>query len=298
MQETSFMLKWLSGFFDAEGCVRVNKSVNGNCTAYSPRLCVVNTDFYVIEYVVSFLSSLGINCYVQERKVTGNRKPIKVIEINRITKVFDLCMLLLNHSITKSKELGILLHFCYSRINKFEGNVRSKKEPYSLEEIKFYKDLIEYKAHKKGKRCLSYEPLDLELVYPIEVEWLAGFLDGDGLLNINLVGTPSLSFGTTHPATFNSIKNFFDMKNIFYYKSSVLPAKNHLESCKLRCSSLFVNTPVDIIKVLDFIEPFLFSKKNQAKILRRFCNTRKNNKYQRLSADEKLLIQEITKLNK
>lgn len=275
MQGTLFE-RWLSGFYDAEGCIRINRSIRSNFTSYSPRIIVNNTDFPIIERIVSFLLENDINCYVKTDVVTTNRKPKKTIEVNRISKVLSLSDILLKSSITKSNELRIIKEFCESRISL--GAVKGKKTPYTEKEMNMYSDLVRYKAHKKGRVCLTYEPFDREGINDIDPVWLAGFSDGDGSFNINKAGTPSYCVGCTDLRTINSIKNFLSLNGIDYYYKTGLPGRNHLPTCKLRMHTLFINNPVSIIKLIDIIGPFLISKKEKSSIIYEYCLSRKERK--------------------
>lgn len=293
MQGTLFE-RWLSGFYDAEGCIRINRSIRSSFISYSPRIIINNTDFSVIERIVAFLLENDINCYVRTDVATTNRKPKKTIEVGRISKVLILSDILLRGSITKSNELKIIREFCESR-SSF-GVVKGKRQPYSEKEIEMYSDLVRYKAHKKGRVCLTYEPFDLEGINEVDPVWFAGFSDGDGSFNINKAGTPSYCVGCTNLRTINSIKNFLFLNGINYYYKTELPGRNHLPTCKLRMHTLFVNNPEDIIKLIDIIGPFLISKKEKSSVIYEYCLSRKQRKGKNRNNYEISLSEELHRL--
>lgn len=291
MQETFLpqFAEWLSGFFDAEGCALITRYRKKNGTiSYSPRISIKSTDFYSIELIIDFLLANDINCYVRTSSLVM-RKPIKSIEISRFTKILKFCNLILQYSITKKEELELLKSFCELRLENFG-------KPHTATENLIFDKICSYKAHKKGKKCLSHIPESVGCSV-MSLPWLAGFWDGDGSFNIGVKGTPSCSVGCTHLPTINSIRSLLDANNIFYYYNAQLNNRNHLPDCKRRVHKLFVNKPLDILKVLDLIQEFLVLRKQQASIIRNFCMMRSVRKYQYLTQGEKQLICELKNLN-
>ena len=190
----------------------------------------------------------------------------------------DFSNLVLPFSITKKSELILISKFCESRINKFDGFIRPAKIPYDEVEISLYDDLLFYKAHKKGKRCLSYTVIEKSTCYNLDKAWFGGYIDGDGSFSLNRAGSPSFCVSSTSYPTYNTIVKFLAGEKIEHQYYSILPAKNHLPNCKLRVHKICVNKTYDILKILDIVEPNLITKVKQASVMRTFCNSRVNRK--------------------
>jgi len=284
MQETvkdTDVISWLAGFFDAEGCARIKRCIRkGGYTTYSPSIILNNTDLCVMDFCDTLLRNRGINTYVRTSKPTTNRKPIRYIEVNRITKIIGLCNLLLPYSINKHDELLLLKQFCESRSNRFiNSGVKNKQVPYNKFEISLYDKVKLYKAHKKGRSCLFYTPMFIDTPNNITNSWFAGYIDGDGSFCVNKSGSASFDVATTNPTTANLLSEFFVANHISYYYYSVLPSKNHLECCKLRIHKYFVHDVKDINKIIRMTEKYLVSKFDISKCMYEYCNLRKEHKY-------------------
>lgn len=298
MQETvkeADIISWFAGFFDAEGCARIKRSIRKNgYTTYTPVVVANNTDFETIDFCATFLRNMNINTYVRISTPTTNRKPIKYVEVNRITKIIDFCDLLLPYSINKHDELLLLKQFCESRQKRFiDSGSRNKQVPYNEFEVSLYDKIKVYKAHKKGKSCLSYVPMFINTSNNITNSWLAGYIDGDGSFNINKRGSASFDVATTNPTTANLLSKFFVSNNISYYYYSRLPGKNHLQCCKLRIHKYFVHDTNDINKIIRMIRKYLVSKFDISEIMYEYCNLRSGNKYKNRTEYELKLGQKI-----
>lgn len=283
MQETieeKEVLSWLAGFYDAEGCVRVNKSVRKNgYTTYRPVVVINNTDVVTIDYCISLLKNHNINMHVHESSPTTTRQKIKYVEVSRITKVIELCDLLMPYLITKYDEFKLIREFCMSRKHRFiESGVKNNKLFYNDYEIGLYEKLVEYKAHKKGRKCLHYVPLYSDTTNNVTWSWFSGYTDGDGSFNINKRGSASYCVGTTSLTTSDKLKRFFICNNIKFYFYSRLPAKNHLTTCKLRMFTYFVNNTDDILCILRNVNSYVVSKLNATNLMFEYCELRNKNK--------------------
>lgn len=298
MQETvkeNDIISWFAGFFDAEGCARIKRCVRkgGNIT-YTPGIIINNTDLKTIDFCDMFLRNNNINTYVRISKPTTNRKPIKYIEVSRITKVIDFCSLLLPYSINKHDELLLLKQFCESRQERFISNgVKNKQLSYNEFEVSLYDKIKLYKAHKKGKSCLSYVPMFVNTSNNITNSWLAGYIDGDGSLNVNKRGSASFDVATSNPTTSNLLSEFFVSNNISYYYYSRLPGKNHLQCCKLRIHKYFVHDTGDINKIIRMVRKYLVSKFDISKVMYEYCDLRNKNKHKNRTDYELELGQKI-----
>lgn len=284
MQETvkeNDIISWFAGFFDAEGCARIKRCVRkGGYTTYTPCIIINNTDLETIDFCDVFLRNRDINTYVRTSKPTTNRKPTKYVEVNRITKIIDFCNLLLPYSINKHDELLLLKQFCESRQERFIScGSKNKQVPYNEFEISLYNKNKEYKAHKKGKACLSYVPMFINTSNTITNSWLAGYIDGDGSFCVNKRGSASFDVSTTNPTTANLLSEFFISNNISYYYYSRLPGVNHLQCCKLRIHKYFVHDTSDINKVIRMVRKYLVSKFDISEVMYEYCSLRNENKH-------------------
>lgn len=298
MQETvkeNDIISWFAGFFDAEGCARIKRCIRkGGYTTYTPTVIINNTDLETIDFCDMFLRNRSINTYVRISRPTTNRKPIGYIEVNRITKIIDFCNLLLPYSINKHDELLLLKQFCESRQKRFISNgIKNKQLPYNEFEILLYDKSKLYKAHKKGRSCLSYVPMFINTPNNITNSWLAGYIDGDGSFNINKRGSASFDVATTNPTTANLLSEFFVSNNISYYYYSRLPGKNHLQCCKLRIHKYFVHDTGDINKIIRMIRKYLVSKFDISEIMYEYCDLRGKNKHKNRTEYELELGQKI-----
>lgn len=301
MQETieeKDIIKWLSGFYDAEGCFRVNKQIRKKYVSYSPRVLINNTDLDTMEYIISLLlNKYNINGHVRTTEPTTNRKVIRYLEIGRITKVMALCDLLIPYSIVKYDEVMLLKDFCISRYSRFvDNNIKNGKLFYNDYEIYLYHKLIEYKAHKKGRSCLSYCPIYPNIPNDISWQWLAGYTDGDGSFSINKAGTASYCLATSNPTASDKLKAFFIRNGIKFYFDSQLPAKNHLSTCKRRIFKFFINDVVDIMYVISNIQKYLITKYTIAELMYEYCDIRKSRKGKWRTEYEKSFVYTMSKL--
>lgn len=301
MQETieeKDIIKWLAGFYDAEGCFRVNKQNKKKYTSYSPRAILNNTDLDTMEYIISLLlNKYHINGHVRTTKPTTNRNVIRSLEIGRITKLVELCDLLLPYVVVKHDEVLLLKDFCSSRYTRFvENDIKNGQMPYNDYEVSLYHKLVEYKAHKKGRKCLSYKPIYSNIPNGINWPWLAGYTDGDGSFSINKGGTASYCLATSNPSASDKLKSFFDVNSIRFYFDSQLPSKNHLSTCKRRIFRFFINDVVDIMYIIDNIQKYLVSKYETAKLMYEYCDIRKDRKGKWRTEYEKSFVYRMAKL--
>jgi hypothetical protein len=302
MQETitdKDIIKWMAGFYDAEGCFRINRyKKKGNNIYYSPKVIINNTDLDTMDYIVNILiDRYGINGYVRSNKPTTNRNIIKYLEIGRITKVIDICELLIPYSIVKYDEIKLLIDFCVSRRDRFiHNNINNGKLPYNDYEINLYSKIVEYKAHKKGRKCLSYEPIYPYIPNDISWQWLAGYTDGDGSFSINKRGSTSYCLATSNPSASEKLKDFFNSKKLSFYFDSNLPSKNHLTTCKRRIFRFFINDPSDICYIIDNTIKYLVTKYEIANVMYEYCNIRKDRKGKWRNDYEKSFINKMSLL--
>jgi len=284
MQETieeKEIICWMAGFYDAEGCFRINKSVRkNNYITYSPRAIINNTDIDTIDYIrMLLLGKYGINCYVRDSSPTTIRRTVRYIEVSRITKVIELCDLLLPYIIGKYDELVLLKNFCISRRDRFiENGIKNNKLDYTPFEKNLYDQLVDYKAHKKGRKCLEFKPIVTPSPNNISWCWLAGYTDGDGSFSINKKGSASYCVATTNPNVDEKLNDFFLRNNISFYHSSQLPSKNHLVTCKKRIFKYFVHDTKDILTIINNIKKYLISKDKMADVMLEYCNNRLDRK--------------------
>lgn len=302
MQETireEEIISWMAGFFDAEGCFRINKSIRkNNYITYSPRIMLNNTDLDTMDYLISLLlKKYGINCYVRNNRPTTNRNIIRYIEISRITKVTELCDLLLPHAIVKYDEIKLLKDFCVSRSSRFMASgLKNKKLSYNDYERNLYDKLIEYKAHKKGRKCLLFNPIYSELPNNVTWSWFAGYTDGDGSFSINKRGSASYCVATSNPTADKKLNNFFVNNEILFYHDSYLPSRNHLSICKRRIFRYFVNDTSDILKIISNTKKYLITKFEIACLMEKYCNLRLHRKGKWRTIYEKEFVNKMSKL--
>lgn len=301
MQETikeKEIISWMAGFFDAEGCFRVNKSVRkNNYITYSPRAILNNTDLDTMNYLILLLKKYGINCYVRDSTPTTNRSITRYIEVCRITKIVELCDLLLPHAIVKYDEIQLLKDFCISRSSRFiESGLKNKKLSYNEYERSLYDKLVEHKAHKKGRKCLSFNPIYSELPNSVTWSWFAGYTDGDGSFSINKRGSVSYCVATSNPTTDKKLNNFFVDNGISFYHDSQLPSRNHLNICKKRIFRYFVNDVEDILRIINNTKKYLIAKLEIACLMEEYCNLRLFRKGKWRTDYEKGFVGKMSKL--
>lgn len=301
MQETieENIISWLAGFYDAEGCVRIDKSVRKKgYVTYRPVIILNNTNIETMDFCALFLKNRGINAYIRESHPTTSRKRIRYIEVSRITKIIELCDLLLPYSLNKHDELVLIKQFCKSRQDRFVKNeIANKKMPYNNFEVSLYEKLVRYKAHKKGNSCLSYEPIYSDTNNNITWSWLAGYTDGDGSFSVNEQGSPSYCIGTTNPTVSIKLAEFFHKHHLNFYFYSKLPSANHLKTCKLRMCSYFINDLTDILYIVRHLKPYLISKCDVGNTMLEYCELRSRRKGLWRTEHEKSFVESVCKLN-
>lgn len=270
MQETTITndeLKWLAGFTDVNAEIRINRHKRKRGKTYhTPVLIISSNDHYVMDYVIDLTKKrMHINSHVTTSKTTTNRKSVKYIEVRRLTKIRRLCKLLSIYSITKHDELLLLANFCSSRIKSlklFSFKAKNKNLPSNDYEIGLYNALVSYKLHRRGQRCLRYEPIYSDTMNTINWPWLAGFIDATKCFNINKKGNINICLTTNHITTSNLLSSFLKANSIeFQYKSS-LPSASHSTICKFRIHSYIINDYNSINTILSNIESYVFAKSN------------------------------------
>lgn len=291
MQGTENIVKWLAGFYDAEGCVRIKKCCRSKHTSYTPSIIINNTNIEVMDFIDTFLNEVGINTYVRCIKPIGNRKLTKYIEINRMSDIIQFVDLIVHYSINKYNELLLIKEFSMSRTERLrELTTKNNQLYYNDNEVDIFNKIKIYKAHKKGEACLTYKQVICDVPNEVTWEWLAGYIDGDGSFNLNSGGTLAFCLGTTNCNTSSKLKKFFDSCEIEYNYYDTFSTKNHLPCCEMRMYKYFVSNLDSLLVIARNIESFVIMKKRTVILAIEYATLRLSNKGKRRTTYEKDFI--------
>ena len=125
-QVTQFDLGWLIGILDGEGCFCLHKKRNAHHFAASIKF--VNTNYEIIEKLVTILKKLEIGCFVYNSYRSNNQRPAKRVEIvgvKRVKKFMDVLYPYLECRVDQAKQLK---EFVELRLSKGEYSPSDEEE--------------------------------------------------------------------------------------------------------------------------------------------------------------------------
>lgn len=297
-------LKWLGGIIDSDGCVSIsmNKRKN-NKIVYTPSITITNSNKYIIEAVHEILNYYSVNHHI---KANGS---CKNIVISRPNIIVSFCELMKDKILVKTSELVLINKFCLSRIDNVRTAGCNWKAGYTelekdvVSELRFlnlnhYKECIEYGI---SENFISHEVLNL-----FSLNWLAGFIDGDGCFTINKMRRvyggyqyqPMVHIVTGSPLAKNLIVTYLDRYNINYYLKKSLPGVGHKNNCKNKKFEFYIRSLKDCITISNLIKNRLYGKKKICRQLIDFCNSRIGNKNKPYNDYEVDLHDQVKKLIK
>ncbi len=113
MMELSEKEKWiyLAGLVDGEGCFGIYYAHPAESRHPYPKLYVVNTNKDVLDWIVSFLKSVGVTAKVYAHQVKGNRKQCYTCTMHKKADVHIICVMLRPFVIIKAKHIELMLRF-------------------------------------------------------------------------------------------------------------------------------------------------------------------------------------------
>lgn len=297
-------LKWLGGIIDSDGCVSIsmNKRKN-NKIVYTPSITITNGNKCIVEVVHELLNHYNINHHIKPNGLCKN------IVISRPNIIVNFCGLMKNNILVKVNELALINTFCLSRIDNVKTAGCNWKACYTESEIdiavqlKFlnsnhYKECIEYGI---SENFLSHNILNM-----FSLNWLAGFIDGDGCFTINKMKRvsggyqyqPMTHIVTGSPLAKNLISIYLDRYNVNYYLKKSLPGVKHKNNCKSKKFEFYIRSLKDCITISNLVKGKLYGKKEVCLKLIDFCNSRLDNKNKPYSDYEISLHDHIKKLLK
>jgi hypothetical protein len=273
-------LKWLGGLIDSDGCVSISSSLRkNNKVVYTPNITVTNNNLNIVDKCIDVLSNHNINHHVKPNGLCKN------ITISRPTIISNFCRLMEDYILTKRQEFKLISHYCKCRIKNVETHGCNWKARYTEEEIKLVEEL-KYLNINHYKECLEYgisETIpNLKVLELFSLEWLAGFIDGDGCVTINKIKRangsyqyqPMVHIVTGSPLSKSIISTYLDRYNINYYLKKQLPGVKHKPNCKNKKFEFYIRSMRDCINILHLVSDNLYGKKNRALKLSDFCYSR------------------------
>ena len=286
-QETKTkQLKWLGGFFDAEGSISFN---------YGPNVDIVNTHSKTIFYIKLIMDSVGIPLRISERE-----KPSKSSKKKR----WDICL--------RNKEgVQLFLRYFSSYIFGKKKQIEVIKEWFDnrdekvdyADKIKFINQLnnivvSSYKINKikeklKTKNLEKYDDIkrldekkDGKIgIYPEfnSMEYLAGVIDGDGCLVINaqfhkksnraVRYRPVVSIINTNKEIIERCCSVLKNNDIGYFITFRIAGK----TTNRRRWDVVVSGVKRCEKLCNLLEENLITKKEQCSVMLNYCRYRLGN---------------------
>lgn len=283
-QETEKLnnIKWLAGFFDAEGSVSFN---------YKPNIDIVNTSSRTIFHIKFIMDSIGINVGISERE-----KPSKSSKKKR----WDI---FLRHENQIKPFLANVKKYVYGKRKQLEiveewYNYRDKQINYA-DKIKFCNQLnnIVVSSHKisKIKQKLNTDDLlkypDIQLLNENDglittydnfndENYIAGLIDGDGCFNINFRNTktnvrytPQVMLINTNKEIVKRFSSFLKNHYIGYHVSFRMAGK----TTNRRRWDIVVSGVRRCEKICSLLVNSLQTKKEQCNLLLQYCKFRLSN---------------------
>lgn len=277
-------LKWLGGIIDSDGCISIsmNKRKN-NKIVYTPAIIISNCNNYIIEESHKILNYCNINHHI---KPVGS---CKNIVISRPTIIVNFCELMKDNILVKTSELSLINLFCLSRIDNVRVAGCNWKACYTEHEVTLATEL-RFLNSNHYKECIEYGISENFIEYRVlnlfSLNWLAGFIDGDGCFTINKMKRisgwyqyqPMVHIVTGSPLAKNLIAIYLDRYNINYYLKKSLPGAKHKNNCKSKKFEFYIRSLKDCITISNLVKDKLYGKKEICLKLIDFCNSRLNNK--------------------
>lgn len=297
-------LKWLGGMVDSDGCVSIsmNKRKN-NKIVYTPSITITNSNKYIVETVHDLLNYYSINHHI---KANGS---CKNIVISRPNIIVSFCEMMKDTILVKTSELVLINKFCLNRIDNVRSAGCNWKACYTdlekdiASELRFlnlnhYKECVEYGI---SENFISNRILNL-----FSLNWLAGFIDGDGCFTINKMKRlsggyqyqPMAHIVTGSPLAKNLISIYLDRYNVNYYLKKTLSGVKHKNNCKSKKFEFYIRSLEDCITISNLVKNKLYGKRSVCTKLIAFCNSRLNNKNKPYNEYEIGLHDHIKKLLK
>lgn len=271
-------LRWLSGLIDSDGCFSLTKSVRkNNSIVYNPAVYITTKYEVLVDYLYKFFSDIGINHYIKGNNGCYN------ITIGRLSIINRFCDIMYPYIIVKEGELILLKSFCDSRLSH-----SNKRALYTNDENNIYISLKDLNFSHYGECSeygILYEAVDKHFVEKMSLEWLSGYIDGDGEINIHKINRPNGAFQlrstitivTGSPLAKNLISSILDRYNIDYYLFKQLPGVKHKPNCRYKKFSFSIRKLKDCLNLCNLLDDRLVLKRHNCKVLKLFCESRISN---------------------
>jgi len=269
-------IKWLAGFFDAEGSVSFN---------YKPNIDIVNTCARTSFHVKSILSGIGIDSGIHKREKPSksSKKPRWDIFLRHEHQVKPFLEYVGPYVYGKSKQLEIVKEWYSDKTNlsekiKFANQLSNivvarpdkVKEKLKTDNLNKYSDII----------LLDDNDGIINIYFNFNcVEYIAGLIDGDGCFSLHFRSSKTSKNGRYTPQLMLINTN----KEIIKRYCSVLKNNGIGFHVNFRLAGTTTNRRRwDIVvsgvkrceKACQLIEPYLETKKEQCQLLNQYCKHR------------------------
>jgi len=280
-QETEQLnnIKWLAGFFDAEGSVSFN---------YKPNIDIVNTCARTIFHIKFIMDSIGVSIGINERE-----KPSKSSKKKR----WDI---FLRHEKQITPFLIHVKKFVYGKqrqLDLIEEWYNGKNETIDYaDKIKFLNQLNNIivipgkkeKVKEKLKTDTLFKYNDIQVLNEDDGliitynnfndnYYAAGLIDGDGCFNLhfrntktNVRYTPQVMLINTNKEIIKRYNSFLKHNNIGYHVSFRTAGK----TTNRRRWDIVVSGVRRCEKLCSLLMPALYTKKEQCNLLLQYCKFR------------------------
>lgn len=293
-------VKWLAGFFDAEGSVSFN---------YKPNIDIVNTSSRTMFQIKDVLSRMGmeLELHYREKPSKSSKKPRWDIALRHDDQI----KLFIQNVIPYVHGKRFQLELVNEWYRNPTGDLKKK-----LQFANQVKNIIVSRPEKVLQKLQS-DRLDIYDDIPVltdedsqiitlpvfnDLDYLAGLIDGDGTFNIhhraakhskNKRYTPQILFNNTNKEIVKRYCSVLTNNHLTYHIDFATRGK----TTNRRRWDVVISGVKRSKKVCSLIKEHLETKKDQCDLLLQYCRHRESNpkSYNELGFETKTALQEMHK---
>lgn len=283
-------LNYIAGFLDGEGCVSLRKRKDNKY--FAPVIEFSNTNLDVLKFIRERLG-LTVNVNIHESGCRGNRKMTYKFAIKGWRNCLHVAKLLFPYSLVKKKRLYILIKFIERRTDKFFMNT-----PYDRTDWDYYHAI--FRLNRTGiveKIQIADIEIEKDFIPDKRLEeneignmnYIAGFFDGEGYVGINKKFRPIITFTNTNKEVLGFIKDKIESENnIYFINSKSLKHKNKY--------TLNITSNGECLSLAEKLLPYSIVRKKRLELLIEILELKSENIQNELKKEDALRLFEQMKL--
>lgn len=270
-------INWLAGIIDSDGSINLTKQNIKKGVNLQPKVQIYNSNDRIINNTHYILNDLGVNHHIYKSDRSNSddgrnyRKLSYQLSVRRLSKIIELSDIVVDSMVGKRNQLLSLSAFCKYRLDKVLSE--GKKCKYDDFALSFYNTVNDFNVKCNLKDYgFRNETLD----------WLAGFVDGDGCLTIKRIKRPEgnyryksyISFTTVNLSTLHNIKNILEMYKINYSIRERGKGLKYGRNRYYKCYEVEVTNLEDCYNLSYLLKSRVKGKITECCILYTFCKSR------------------------